>query len=158
PDDARKVLDQGLAVAPKSHEMYLVLAGLEERSGHPDRAIEALELGLKAMPDDLNLHVQLALLLASRGEAETGRLNLQIVELERLHANPSFTRYLTANVHFNKREFVRAKQILTPLQTDVARNPGLKSVVNLLLAKCYREMGETEQQQEAMQRAYSTNP
>src|SRR5262249_17928841 len=122
-DDARKVLDQGLVVAPKSHEMYLALSGLEERFGHHDGAMQGLERGRKARPDDLNLHWQLAMLLASRGEAEAGRLHVQIMQLEGLGAIKPFTQYLTAYYHFNIHEFVRAKQILTPLQSDVARIP-----------------------------------
>ena len=41
--------------------------------------------------------------------ASTGRLLLQIAELERLGANRSFTQYLTAYYHFNKHEFVKAQ-------------------------------------------------
>ena len=85
-DAAREVLDKGLATAPKAIELYQALANLEQRAGRVDRAVDALELGLKALPDEINLRVQLALLLANRGD--TGRLLLQIAELERMGDEP----------------------------------------------------------------------
>ena len=158
PDAARRILDKGLAAMPKAAELYLQLAALEGRAGRAGRAIEALELGVKALPDLLELRWQLALLLARRGEAESGRLRLQIAELDRLRTNRVFTQYLTAFDQFNHHEFADARRILTSLQPDVARNPGLKSMVNLLLARVHGELGEADQQQEALLRAISTNP
>jgi cellulose synthase operon protein C len=157
-DAAREILDKGLEATPKSVDVYLVLANLEERAARPDRAVEALELGLKKLPDDLMLHWQLAVLLASRGESEAGRLLMQVAELERLAAPRPFTQYLTAFYHVNKHEFARARQILTPLQADVGRNPMLKARVNQLLAQCYAEMNESELQRDATLRAYIATP
>ncbi len=156
PDAARQVLDKGLAAAPKAVELYAALSELEQRAGRGDRAVEALELGLKELPDHLMLHWQLAQLLAGLGDS--GRLLLQIAELERLGANPALTQYLRAYYHFNRREFVQARQLLTALQSDVSRIPPLKAGVNVLLAKCCAELGEPEQQRDAILRAYSANP
>jgi cellulose synthase operon protein C len=157
-DAARQVLDRGLAAAPKSVAIYVALANLQQKAGNADGAVEALELGLKVMPEELSLRLHLAMLLAGRGEGESGKLLMQIAELERLGANRPFTQYLTAHYHFNKHEFLKAEQILTPLQPDVVRSPAMKAMVNQLLARCYAETGQTEQQQDAIQRAYSTNP
>ena len=151
--------NKALAAAPKSVEMYLALANLEQRAGRVERAVErALELGLKAMPDELKLRLQLAMLLASRGEGDSGRLSLQIAELERIHASPQFIQYLKAYYNLNKGEFLKAKKILTSLQPDVARYADMKAMVNRLLARCYAGIGEEEQQQDATLLAYSTNP
>jgi cellulose synthase operon protein C len=155
-DAARQVLEKGLAAAPKALELYLTLANLEQRAGRVDRAVEALELGLKAMPDEVRLRVQLAILLANRGD--TGGLLLQIDELERVSFSRPFTQYLRAYYNFNKHEFYQARQILTPLQPDVAAIPVLKSMVNLLLSRCHGELSEPEMQWEATLRALSVNP
>lgn len=157
-DAARQVLDKGLAAAPKAAELYRELAVLEQKAGRVDRAIDALDLGLKALPEDVGLRAQLAMILAARGEAESGRLNLQVAELERMGASPTFTRYLKAYNHFNKRAFREARGILTSLQPDVAQAGPLKSAVNLLLARCYAETGDLEQQQDAIQRAMNETP
>jgi tetratricopeptide (TPR) repeat protein len=158
PDAARQVLDKGLAAAPRSSDMYRELASIEQRAGRIDRAIDALDLGLKTLPEDINLRGQMAMLLAGRGESEVGRLLLQISELERLHASRPFTQYLSAYYHFNKRDFKKAEQILTPLQPEVSRAAPLKQAINLLLARCYAEMGATDRQQDAMQRAMRDIP
>ena len=158
-DAARKILEQGLEAAPKSPELYMSLAELERRAGRVEEAIKAMELGMKALPEDLNLRFSLALFLASRGEAESGRLLLQTAELERLGVSALLTRYLTAYYHYNKREFARAKEMLGSLQTDMGRlaSPDLKAKINLLLAQCHAALGEDAEQQEAMLRAYSAN-
>ena len=158
-DAARQVLDKGLAAAPGAVELYGDLASLELRAGHVDRAIGALEQGLKSMPDQYVLHAQLAQILAEHGgAARSGELRLQIIELERLGAGHQFTQYLKACFHFNRHEYVQAKQILTPLQPDVASSPPLKAAVNVLLSRCYTELGEPEMAREAMLRAYSAYP
>jgi cellulose synthase operon protein C len=155
-DAAREVLDKGLATAPKAIELYLALSNLEQRAGRVDRATDALELGLKALPEEINLRGQLALLLANRGD--TGRLLTQVTELERIGANRSFTQYLMACYYYNKHEFFQARQILAPLQPEVVGAPVLKSLVNLLLARCYAELSEPELQWEATLRALSVDP
>lgn len=157
-DAVREILDKGLATAPKAIELYLALSNLEKRAGRLDRAADALYLGLKALPDEISLRVELALLLANRGD--TGRLDLQIDALERMGigAYRPFIQYLKAHALFNKHEFYKARQLLAPLQPEVAGAPGLKSLVNLLLARCYAELSEPELQREATLRAYSVNP
>ena len=108
------------------------------------------------MPDQLNLRWQLALILAERGD--TGKLLLQIAELERLGANRPFTQYLKAYYHFNKHEFAKARQILAPIQPERGAVPALKALVNVLLARCYAELSEPELQREATLRAFSVQP
>jgi tetratricopeptide (TPR) repeat protein len=155
-DAARDVLDKGLAALPKAVELYLALSNLEQRAGRAGGATDALELGLKEMPDQLMLRQQLALLLANQGD--TGKLNLQIAELERLGTSTLYTRYLKAYYHYNKQEFVQARRILTPLLPDTTPVPALKAMVNVLLARCYAEQNEPELQRDAMLRALSSNP
>jgi cellulose synthase operon protein C len=155
-DEARQVLDKGLTEAPKAVELYLELANLEQRAGREDRSIDALELGLKTIPDNLTLLAQLALRLANR--RETGRLRMQIAELERIGAAPAFTQYLRAFYFFNKDEFAKARQILAPLQPEVAANPQLKSLVNLLLSRVYAELSEPELQRETVMKALIADP
>ena len=60
--------------------------------------------------------------------------------------------------HYNRHELAKVKQILTSLQPDVASIPELKSPVNVLLSRCYAELGEGEMAREAMLRAVSAQP
>ncbi len=156
PEAACRVLEKGLAAAPGAAVLYLAMAGTEQRAGRIDRAVGALERGLKELPDDVNLHWQLGMLLATRGD--TGKVLMQVAELERLGALRAAAQYLRAYYHFNNREFVTARRILTALQPDVSRVPFLKAGANLLLSRCYAEMGEAEQERDAVLRAYSADP
>lgn len=155
---AREVLERGLKAAPKSPELYRELAGLEQKAGDIEKAVAVMDRGVQALPEDINLRFQLALLLAGRGEAESGRLRLQIAELERRGAAAPFTQYLTACYHFNRREFFEAEQVLTRLQPSLDRMPDfIKSATNLLLARCYAQTGKVDQQQDATRRALRAN-
>ena len=158
PGAARQVLEEGLAKAQRSVELYRELSNLHHRAGRGDQAIEALELGLKVMPEELHLRLQLALLLANRGEAEAGKLGMQIEELKRVGANRLFIQYLTACYYVNKGHFLEAKRILTSLQPDVGQLPEMKAMVNRLLDRCYAGIGVDEPRQDAALMAYSTNP
>lgn len=155
-DAARQVLDAGLTTTPLAYELYLALSDLERRAGRNDRSIEALELGLKKMPDQVVLHVHLALILAHQGD--TGKLLLQITELERIGASPVLIKYLTAYYHVNSREYAKARQVLAPLQPAVVKVPAMRAMVNMLLARCYAELNEPELQQEAALRGFASNP
>ncbi len=155
-DDAREVLDRGLARLPRAVDLYLALAMLEQRAGREDRALEALDLGLKTLPDDMELLAQAAIRLAERGE--TGRLLTRISDLERIGVGQQFTQYLRGFYFFNMHQFDRARKVLTPLLPEVAASPQLKSRVNLLLAQVYTELGEPELQREAALKALSVDP
>ena len=93
-DAARATLDKGVEAVPRAAILYRARADLEQKAGHGDRAIDTLELGLKELPDDPNLHWQLAQILAERGDS--GKLLRHVAELERLEANRLYTQYLRA--------------------------------------------------------------
>ena len=155
-DAARAILDKGVEAVPKAAILYRARAEIEQKAGRGDRAVDTLELGLKELPDELNLHWQLAQILAERGDS--GKLLLHVAELERLEANRLYTQYLRAYYHFNMHEYAKARQILAPLQPELTLVPGVKALANVLLAKCYAELGEPELQQEATLRAVVSDP
>lgn len=155
-DDAREVLDRGLARLPRAVDLYLGLASLERRAGREDRAIQALDLGLKALPDNMELLAQVALRLAEQGE--TGRLLTRVSDLERIGVSRPFAQYLRGFYFFNMHQFDKARRVLTPLLPEIAANPQLKSWVNQLLAQVYAELSEPELQREASLIALSVDP
>src|SRR5262249_60904713 len=81
PDRARQDLEEGLKQVPGALGLMQALSRLEFKAGHTDRAVELLERGLQAMPDQVDLRFQLAFILAGRGDS--GGLLLQIQELRR---------------------------------------------------------------------------
>jgi tetratricopeptide (TPR) repeat protein len=155
-DQARQVLKDGLKAAPTAVGLYQSLAGLELRANRIEKAIETLEEGVKTLPDQIDLRLQLALLLAERRDA--GKLLLQIDELKRTNIAVFYTQYLQARYHVISNEFAKARQILVPLQAEAGRDPNIKARINVLLAQCYAQLGEKELEQQALLRALSSNP
>ena len=105
-----------------------------------------------------NLRMRLAELLARHGE--TGKLLIQIEELGKAGSPPLYIQYLNACYYINSHQFLKARQILMPLQAVMNRISlaWLKTRINLLLAQCYGELGEPEMQQEALLKALSADP
>ena len=155
-DTARQLLDKGLAAAPRSPKLYLALADLERRAGRMDESIKVMEDALKEMPGQIQIRVQLALMLAANGESS--RLYLQIQEMKNSGLSQILTDYFMAYYHVNKREYSRARQILASLQPLVAHHGEFKARVNVLLARCYGQLGERELQWDASRRAVAANP
>jgi cellulose synthase operon protein C len=152
---ARKMLEKGLSAEPQSVELYQALADIEYADGQADQAIAALERGLKARPESLQLRLVLAGILAQRGNA--GKLLLQIEELKKFGCSPIYVQYFTAYYHATLHQYQKARQVLVPLVAEAGSRSSLAVQVNLLLARCYGQLGETQMQQDAYGRALSAN-
>jgi cellulose synthase operon protein C len=155
-DEARRILEAGLARIPSSTELYESLADLELRAGHIDRAIETLERGLKSAANKVDLRGRLANYMAMRGD--TDKLLLQIEELKKLGCNPKLLQFLKGYYHVNASQFREARQLLAPLEPLTGWPPPIKTRISTLLARCYGQLGEPELQQEAYLRALRTSP
>jgi tetratricopeptide (TPR) repeat protein len=153
--DARKILEKGLTASPQSTELYQALANVELEDGQADQAITALERGLNARPESLQLRVVLAEILAQRGDA--GKLFLNIEELKRFGCSSTYVQYFMAHYYANLHQYPKARQVLVPLLAETGARSSLAVQVNLLLARCYGQMGETQLQQDAYGRALSAN-
>ncbi|MGO9469895.1 MAG: tetratricopeptide repeat protein [Isosphaeraceae bacterium] len=152
---ARQILENGLNAAPKSVELYQALANIELEAGQADKAIAVLERGLEAQPESLQLHLVLAEILAQRGSA--GKLLLHIEELKKLGCSLRYVQYLTAYYHAILHQYQKAQQLLVPLLAETGQRSNLTVQVNLLLARCYRQLGETQMEQDAYGRALIAN-
>ena len=153
---ARTILEKAIAADPTSIKLQEAIATLELHDGRIDVAVERLETALKTISDQGQLRLLLAIVLARRGDS--GRLLLQIEELKKIGLSPSLLQYLMAYYYVNLHEYTKARQVLVPLQTLLVGNSGLKAEVNVLLAKCYSQLGEPGMQQDAYLRAISANP
>ena len=155
---AREILKTGLERTPASVEIYEGLTGLELRTGHPDRAVETLERGLMSPADKGPLRLLLADILAMRGE--TGKLRLQIEELRKIGCADVLLQVLNAHYWINSSDFMRARQLLVPLESAAILKSDLKlkARINDMLARCFSQLGEPGMQQEAYLRALTANP
>ena len=152
-----KGLDSVEDTNPGLANLYRLLAEVKRRaSGSIDGDTEALERGVKRLPQDLNLRLQFALTLATKGD--TNNLNLQIEELKNLKVDPVVIDYLNAYYNYNNKDFKKSKEILTSIQMAVSQNEFWKSRVNMLLAQCNGNLNEPTKALESIERAYSANP
>ena len=158
-DQAREYLKAGLKTSPTSSELYRALAEEERNAGNMDEAINVLETGLKAQPDQSALRLQLVFLLIQRSK-DTGKLRLRIEELKRLGYSSILIQYLEACSYIHTQQFLKARQLLVLVKAAVSRTSDIKfkSRINVLLAQCYKELGEPEMQQNAYIEALGENP
>jgi tetratricopeptide (TPR) repeat protein len=156
-DAARTTLESALEKSPKSIELYIALFQTEVRANRIDEAVGAIELGLKALPEHPGLHYTLALLRAMRGEAS--KLLLKIEDMKAIGFPDSEPRmkYLLGYYQFLSNNFLKARQILGPLQSQVSRDSDMRAKINTLLARCYGQSNDLGQQQSALERAVSAN-
>ena len=100
----------------------------------------------------------LANVLAMRGD--TSKLRLQIEELRKIGYADVLLQILTAYYLVNSSEFMKARQLLVPLESAplLGADPNLKARINDLLARCYSQLGEPGMQQDAYLRALAANP
>ena len=155
-DEARRVLQSGLAVAPKDPMLHQAQANLELRSGSVSGAVASLNKSLGMMPDNVGLRWMLANLLAEQGK--TTELMDQIQELKRLSFTPTLLEFLEASHEVNSSQWTKAIQSLSRLQPMLEPLPELKARVNALLARCYDHQGDPERLRDALQRAVRANP
>ena len=115
---------------------------------------------IKPATEQARLLVVLADWLASSGKTNTAKLYLRIQELKNLGYPPVVEQWLTARYYINKNDFEKAREILTLIQPTVNRKFGdaFKAQINLLLAQCYRQLGEPEKEREAVRRAHLVAP
>ena len=158
-DEARRILKTGLEKASPSNAIYEALAHIEVLAGERDEAIKVLERGLESYPDQGNLRLLLADLMVQRGD--TLELAQQIEELKKRGFSSVWIQFLNARYYINKGNFGEARRLLVTLQAAISQNPDvnkLKSTINILLAQCYKELGEPEMQQNAYLVAHGANP
>lgn len=155
-DEARRVLQEGLAVSPKSPSLHQAQANLELYAGSVSDAIASLNKSLAVLPDGVGLRWTLAVVLAEQGR--TTELMDQILELRRLGFMPSRLEFLEACYEVNTNQWSKAIRSLSRLQPQLEVMPDLKARVNTLLAHCYDQQGDSELQRDALQRAVRANP
>ncbi|WP_406695911.1 tetratricopeptide repeat protein [Singulisphaera sp. Ch08] len=158
-EEARKLLGKGMELYPQDVRMYQGIAEIETQAGRPDEAVVILRRGDKALPDQKNLQWNLAdrLINAGKPEAKTviARLRKQAEIFQ-----PAVD-YLEARLLLNEGEWAEALRRLEKARALMANVPDLKSLTaqaDLLLARCYEQLGNPEQQLAASRRALTLEP
>lgn len=155
-DEARAIALRALDVAPANPQVYSLLADVASAGGDPDAAVDWLERGAAAVPDDTDLRWNWAHLLIEQGEVRKA-----IPQLKKLrddgHAAAAVA-YLEARAKIAEGRWLDGARQLEKVRPELAEWPDLQKQADLWTGKCYQELGNADQQIAAYRRALTTDP
>src|SRR5262249_14711464 len=156
-DLARKFLEKGVQLYPRRTAFYTSLAELEVHSGKLEEGISWVRRGLKESPGNGDLLWSLTELLTQTpdGREEAG------ANIERMRAPGStspLVDYLDARLLLAREEWHSASQILEKLHPQLGKLPELAKKADLLLAECYDQLGDADQQYAVCRRVLAEDP
>jgi tetratricopeptide (TPR) repeat protein len=141
-------LEHGLKLYPNDPRMYKHLAWLEYMGKKPDVARQHLQAGIVNCPDAFELQTALAELLIQGKMFD--QVNKIIAELKAKGVRDVYTAYLTARISVARDQWTEAVLQLEKLRPEARAHQSLLIQVNILLAECYRQLGDDERQMESL--------
>jgi cellulose synthase operon protein C len=162
---ARTELERGITLHADKWQPYQALARLELRDEQIDAGLEALRRGLKAFPNQIDLQWNLAHVLSYRGESP--EFTETIAKLEKQGFPTADLDYLRARVLVGGEHWRKAIHLLEnahPMllgRADQHRDwlaTNLVLETNLLLGRCYENLGDLDAAASAYLRAVSRAP
>jgi tetratricopeptide (TPR) repeat protein len=164
---SRKLLREGIEFHPKNAAMYRAMAMLELINQHPQEAIDVLGLGLKAVPDNLNTSPNKKDLVWSwfkirvdqaRGKEQIESLKHDIESTAEDLPDHFRKRYLDARLQMKSEKWSEALNGLKNVRSDMTQIPELIKEVDLELALCYQNLGNSDEQMACYKRILSAEP
>lgn len=155
PDEARVLLERGIALVAKEPRWYQELAQLEVELERSDEAVAALRRGLAALPGEQDLLWNLADLSIQTGDRQTaGEVLTQLrdggyprVPLE----------YVASRIAVAEEKWLAASQTLEGARAGMDEWPDLAKQADFWLGQCYERLGNTDQQLSAFRRAVAVD-
>lgn len=157
--EAREKLQLGLKSYPAEPQFYLVLAGLELRSGKRAEAVKLLKDVVKVLPKLSDEVWAVADLLIDADEPKQARELVNRLRDEK--ADPAALDFLEARLHLAGGEAREAEDLLRRCRTAFARKAALAPLAvrtELLLAACYDRLGKPDLRLKAAQQAGKIDP
>ncbi len=154
-EESRKYLLLGVELHPKDGRMYEGLARLALVADRRDEAIQWIQK-LKPLSESPEVLWGLALLWIDAGEMEEARETVR--QLEKAGFAPASLGYAEAHIHVKENQWLKAVRALEKARPLLARFPDLSLRGNLLLGRCYEQLGSPDQQVAAYRQAVSLNP
>ena len=150
PEDAIALLEKGIKLYPNDARMYRHLAWIEYFLKRNDLARERLQAGIVNCPDAFDLHTSLAeILIQGKMFDQVQRI---IAELKAKGVREDRISYLTARIAVERGQWPDAVATLERLRLESRNYQDLSIQINLLLAHCYKQMGDNDRQMQALQR------
>ena len=148
--EAVALLERGLKLYPTDARMYRHLAWIEYNLKKPEQARKRLQDGIVACPDAFDLHTALAELLIQGKMFD--QVQKIVADLKAKGVREDRVQYLTARIALEREQWTDAALMLEKMRPDARANPELSVQLNLLLAQCYKQLGDADRQQQALTR------
>jgi tetratricopeptide (TPR) repeat protein len=154
--EAREIVRSTIEANPAEPEMYQSAARIELADRKPEAATQILKNGLQVIPGSPDLLFSLAQLQLDSGNlVEAEEL---VAELNSRKFREAPMRYLEARVLVSKGQWRQAATLLEQSRAMFDRSNELLRQADFLSAFCYRNLGNTDQEIEALQRALGSDP
>lgn len=153
--EARQWLTRGVELHPKAVSVYLATASLDADVRIAD-AIAAIRKGLDAVPNSSEL--ALALLDYQIQNADAAGATETLESLKAGGLSPALVEFGQARILAVQEKWLDATFLLDHVRQEASGDPGLVRRANLLLARCYAQIGENDRRLEAFSRAVPTDP
>jgi tetratricopeptide (TPR) repeat protein len=150
---AREFLLKGQKLAPKNILFPLALSNLDEADGHPERAADVLRAAAQSNPNP-ELWYYLADFLITQDKPEAAaEAQLCVKRLRDGGAPEGYVQSLEARLLFRKEQWPAAISKINTARALLAKEPAMLTRLNLLLAECYRRMGDSASRMAALEEA-----
>lgn len=150
-EEARQLLARGVELHPKAVGVYLATAALEAEAGSLPRASEAVRKGLAEVPDSTELTLALLDYQVRAGDADGAASTLKGLKDGGLQT--ALADHEQARILALREQWLDAAHLLERARQDASNDPRLHRRVNLLLARCYAQLGENDRRLDAATRA-----
>ena len=154
--DVREIVRSTMQLNPTEPELYSSAAQIELLAKQPEAAIQILKDGLKTISGNRDLLFNLAQLQLESGNLREGEE--LIAELKILKYREAPMRYLDARVLVIKGQWRQAATLLEESRAIFDRNKEFLRQADFLIAFCYRNLGNPDQEIEALQRSIGADP
>jgi tetratricopeptide (TPR) repeat protein len=156
---ARAHLNEGLARHPGDGRFYTELAGIEGRSGRAAEAVNYLRRGIGATADPgERVRLLWALANALVDSGDFGGAGQALERLRGENVRPEVVRYLDARLRVAQERWVDALKALEAVRTLLDGEPDLAYQTEMMIGRCYEQIGDPERRCDAFQRAVALKP
>jgi tetratricopeptide (TPR) repeat protein len=154
----RQYAARAVELYPEDANVYLNMVNIEIVSGHPDKAIDVVRKGLDVLRQDPSLLWTLANLLIEVNNLKDAKATVK--EMQSINYPRLFVDYLNTRMEMVQGHWLAARQGFEKIR-GYAIAPGLQQYLkqlDLWLAECYGQLGNRDQQIDALRRAVKTDP
>lgn len=151
--EAVKLLKDGMKRFPDQVEFYRAISGVADNR---QDAIEYLRVGLRHAPQSSELTILLIDLLIDQRQTKEARTKID--ELVKAGMKLALPNYLKARLAVAEREWSEAIRLLEGVREELGAGSEWSSRVHVLLGLCHRQLGDHEQELQAIRRAVNDEP